>query len=311
MLIVRTPALDIYRHLALEECLLELAPERGPILYLWRSAGAVVIGKNQNPWRECRLAALPAEGCVLARRSSGGGAVYHDAGNLNYTLVLPRAQYHQTAVLAGLVAALQGAGIPAQEGPHHSLMAHGRKFSGHAFCFRRAAALHHGTLLVDADLSRLQRCFAGGLRLATRAVASHPAPVVNLATLRPGLDIPAVEEVVVAALSGLYPGAVHTAGAAWLEALPWRPRRARHADWAWQFGHTPAFEVDLTLNDDAGELRCRVEKAVVVSATVLQGAMPRAVEQALPGCLFRAADLTSRLAACGLALTREMAYGLP
>jgi len=310
MLIVRSMAWDVYRHLALEECLLELAPARGPILYFWCSAGAVVIGKNQNPWRECRLAALAAEGCVLARRSSGGGAVYHDAGNLNYALLVPRAQYQPAAVLAALVAVLRGAGIPAAAGPHHSLLAAGRKFSGHAFCFRRAAVLHHGTLLIDADLGRLQRCLDGGLPLATRAVASHPAPVVNLAAVQPGLDRPAVEALVVAAVGGLYPGAVEAAGDDWLETLPWPPRRARHTAWDWQFGLTPAFEADLALDRDAGDLRCRVEHGAVVSAAVRRGTAPP-VERALPGCRFRAAELGPRLAAVGLALAPAVAAGLP
>ena len=309
-MIVRTQSLDVHRNLALEECPLELAPERGPILFLWRSSGAVVIGKNQNPWRECHLGTLRAEGCALARRISGGGAVYHDAGNLNYALLLPRARYDQAAILAGLAAALRRAGIPARLGPHHSLTAHGRKFSGHAFCYRRAAVLHHGTLLIAADLDRLQRCLRGGLSLATRAVASHPAPVVNLSALQPGLDVPAVEQLVRSAWPAWFNARTPSAGDAYLESLPWRPLQARQMDWSWQFGATPAFEADLTLKDDAGAIRCRVEKAVVVSVIVLRGAAPRRLEQTLPGCLFRATDFAARLAEQGLALTTESAAGL-
>ena len=83
MLIVESQSLDVYRNLAIEEYQMEHATEHGPVLFLWQSDCAVVAGKNQNPWRECRLDLMREEGVPLARRISGGGTVYHDAGNLN------------------------------------------------------------------------------------------------------------------------------------------------------------------------------------------------------------------------------------
>ncbi len=82
MLIIKSSSLDIYRNLAIEEYLMAHFTE--PTLFLWQSDCAVVMGKNQNPWRECRLSLMRDEGIPLARRSSGGGTVYHDSGNLNY-----------------------------------------------------------------------------------------------------------------------------------------------------------------------------------------------------------------------------------
>ena len=87
-MIVEPSGMDVFTHLAWEEYLMEEVS--GPVLMLWQSACAVVVGKNQNPWQECRLALMEAERVPLARRSSGGGTVYHDEGNLNYCIVTDR-----------------------------------------------------------------------------------------------------------------------------------------------------------------------------------------------------------------------------
>ncbi len=238
MLIAHAESLDVHRNLAVEECLLEQVERRGPILFLWRSAGAVVLGKNQNPWREVNLPVLRAEGLSLARRCSGGGTVFHDAGNLNYALALPRDAYDQDAVFEQLIRAFHRVGLSAARGPHHSLMVHGRKFSGSAFCYRRRVALHHGTLLVNADLARLTRVLTGGLQLATRAIASHPMPVVNLSEIKQGFDLAAAARVVSSAFAAkAQPLAV--------DELDITEKLEQQRSWAWQFGQTPPFEFDL------------------------------------------------------------------
>jgi lipoate-protein ligase A len=254
MLLARTEQRDVHRNLALEECLLEQAAERGPVLFLWRSSGAVVIGKNQNPWREVNLPELQAAGLVLARRCSGGGTVFHDAGNLNYALALPRDTYDQDALFEKLIQSFHRAGLPATRGPHHGLLVQGRKFSGSAFCIRRRAVLHHGTLLIRADLTRMQRVLTGGLALSSRAIASHPMPVINLADVQPACD---VERVVIAAY------APHATAACddFLETLPWREKAERQRTWDWQFGQTPPFEVKLA------DATVRVEHGRIAAVT--------------------------------------------
>ena len=189
MLIVESQSLDVYRNLAVEEYLMDRVHDMGPVLFTWRSACAVVVGKNQNPWRECRLDLMETEGVPLARRISGGGTVYHDEGNLNYCVITKREDYREELVFSMVVQALQGFGIRAERSGKSNLAVDGFKFSGNAFAFRKGRALHHGTLLLNTDLSRLGRYLGPMLDgIDTHAIASVPAKVANL-----GLGMPEVK----------------------------------------------------------------------------------------------------------------------
>jgi len=190
VLIVTTENRDIYHNLALEEWLLDHADGRAPVLFLFVNSPCVVIGKNQNPWRECRLSLMEKESVPLARRVSGGGAVYHDEGNLNIGVIVPRTEYREEKQYELVFQTLEKFGIKASKVRKNTLAAGGKKFSGQAFCFRRQHVLHHGTLLVSSDLKRLGRYLGPELDgIETKAVASVPSEVMNLSEAAPGLTV--------------------------------------------------------------------------------------------------------------------------
>lgn len=179
---------DPYENLALEKTLLDRVPEGGMILYLWQNEKTVVIGKNQNAWAECNCRLLEEEGGRLARRLSGGGAVFHDLGNLNFTFLCREEDYDLARQQTVLLHACRLAGIRAELSGRNDLLAEGRKCSGNAFYHAGGKAYHHGTLLLSANMELMQRYLTPQkAKLEAKGVKSVRSRVVNLSELAPGL----------------------------------------------------------------------------------------------------------------------------
>lgn len=226
---------DVHENLAAEEALLDRFAADGPALFFYVNTPAIVVGKNQNPWREAATGWARREGVPLARRVSGGGTVWHDEGNLNFSLIVSRKEYDQTRVFNQTRAALADLGVETFLRDGNSLVVEGRKISGTAFCFRGAAVLHHGTLLIRSDLDRLRRAMIPALPdVETRAIASRPASVLNLFERLPELT----PETAARALARRFSGEAGWTKWTWMDE---EGRAVRHRDWAWVFGHSPAF----------------------------------------------------------------------
>ena len=205
LLVCRAGGTDPYENLALEEALLNRVGEGELILYLWQNERTVVIGKNQNPWKECRTALLAEEGGHLARRLSGGGAVFHDLGNQNFTFLMPAQDYDLPRQLTVIQRACRSLGIPAERSGRNDLLADGRKFSGNAFYKHNGKAYHHGTLMVDVDLDRVQRYLSPSkAKLAAKGVESVRSRVVNLREFVPTLTVEQLADALIAALAEVY-----------------------------------------------------------------------------------------------------------
>ena len=177
-------SLDPYKNLATEKYLLDTVPEDVCTLYLWQNQTTVVIGKNQNPWAECRCDLLKEEGGKLARRLSGGGAVFHDIGNLNFTFLCSVENYDLSRQMQVIQHACTLAGIKTELSGRNDLLVNGKKFSGNAFYNSKGKAYHHGTLLINANLKRMQKYLTPPkAKLETKGVKSVGARVVNLSEL--------------------------------------------------------------------------------------------------------------------------------
>ncbi len=175
-----------YWNIAVENFLVESA--ECVTLYLWRNRRTVVIGQNQNPYSEVNVEALEADGGFLMRRKTGGGAVYHDDGNLNFSFVIPKALYDQQRQFSVIQRAVESFGLHTELSGRNDILAEGRKFSGNAFSKGRVNDLHHGTLLISGDMSDLAYYLKPKpAKLQKHGVASVRSRVVNLAELNPAI----------------------------------------------------------------------------------------------------------------------------
>ena len=179
---------DPYHNLALEELLLDRICPGRCILYLWQNENTVVIGRNQNPWAEADIEYENTHGIRLARRFSGGGAVYQDTGNLNYSFILPE----QEADIADrwLADAFHVMGIHPIPSGRNDWLIKERKFSGCARCEENGWILIHGTLMIHVDLEQLEKVLCPSpLKLRSRGIESVRSRVINLQEVIPALTV--------------------------------------------------------------------------------------------------------------------------
>jgi lipoate-protein ligase A len=300
-----TDCTNPHRNLATEEALLLSLPQDQAVLYLWQNRHTVVVGAGQNAYAECRTALFESEGGTLARRSSGGGAVYHDMGNLNFSFIVPRADYDVARQLGVICDAVRALGVDAQPSGRNDLTAEGRKFSGNAFRLLKDSALHHGTLLIDVDMSLIGRYLnVSAQKLQAKGVKSVPARVVNLAQLSPAATVDAAKRAVIDAFCAQY-------GAAPIEradGLPIDPALlARYESRAWNYGAQPEGGLALCRRFEWGglEIRAQVTGGRLVNVSVFTDSMDETLADRLSGlmegCPYSGEQMAGRARALGLA----------
>lgn len=301
--LLRSRDTNPYRNLAREEALLlsyDEAPEDTAILYLWQNASTVVIGRNQNAWRECQTELLSREGGTLARRTTGGGAVFHDLGNLNFSFLLPRPAYNLERQLSVVCEAVRSFGIDCGFSGRNDLLASGRKFSGNAFRFTRAGALQHGTLMVWVDAERMGRYLqVSPEKLKARGVQSVPSRVINLSELG-DVTIDTLAHALYSAFGREYGQAQVEDADDVLDIPGYAELASRNASWEWNYGSTPTFDATFEHRFSWGgvELHCSLEAGKITRSRVFTDAMDadlaQDLEQKLAGCLFQPAQMAAR-----------------
>ena len=183
MKFLRNPSTDPHFNMSFDEYCLQRLPSDDDVFYLWQNRPSVIIGHNQDAAREVNLEYLKRNGIVLARRVTGGGAVYHDLQNLNYSIVgrKPRIEV--------IVEALRSLGVPAELTGRNDIFVDGRKVSGFARSVYHQRELIHGTLMYDVDIDTLTRALdTPESKLNRKGVASVRSRVTNLKDYLPGIE---------------------------------------------------------------------------------------------------------------------------
>jgi lipoate-protein ligase A len=202
-----TDSTDPFLNLATEEFITFRTEPDEVVLYLWQNARTVVIGSNQNPWRECRVEAMKADGCRLARRISGGGAVYHDLGNLNFTFAAREGVYDVEKQTDVILRAVQLLGAGAEKTGRNDLTIDGMKFSGHAYYSSRGFCYHHGTIMLGVDSADMAKYLnVSQKKLRSKGVKSVRSRVTNLLDHIPDLTVGQMEGALVKAFGEVYGG---------------------------------------------------------------------------------------------------------
>ncbi len=300
-----SPTGNGWRNLAADEYFLNTLGPDDFMLYFYINSNAVIIGQNQNAWRECNTQAMDRDGVQLVRRISGGGAVYHDEGNLNFSFIAGKARYDVHRQAEMILSAVRSFGIPCELSGRNDLTAAGRKFSGNAFCQRGGNMQHHGTLLVSADLSVMKNYLnVSADKLKSKGVKSVASRVCNLTEFCPELTVEkmaaAVTEACARTMGPMTPYVFTPEAEAEVDAL-----YAKHSSWDWRMGRSPEFDfsVEGRFNWGGIQLGLSVTRGTVADVALytdaLDTALPAKAAAVLKGARFDPARIAQLLRLSG------------
>ncbi|KIJ20444.1 hypothetical protein PAXINDRAFT_160997 [Paxillus involutus ATCC 200175] len=243
-----------YFNLTLEDWLFRYHPPRAPLLLLYRDSSCVVIGRNQNPWKEVNLTEAKSRGVPWIRRRSGGGTVYHDLGNTNYSIHVPRTTFDRSATAQVVLRAVRALSVDAYVNERNDICVAGEKMSiaivhvsGSAYKIVSNRAYHHGTMLISTRLDTLGDLLRTNKpTMNTKGVASVRSPVRNLVQSSTIATHQSFVDAVVKSFREEYgideePCFVDEAPE-FLEDEYFKVGMTELRSWGWAYGQTPEFE---------------------------------------------------------------------
>lgn len=267
MIFIDNQSTDPYFNLALEEFLFKREED---VVMLWRNDNAIVVGKHQNTLSEINYPVVLDQGIQVVRRLSGGGTVYHDLGNLNFTFIQSGDRdklVDFTKFLSPVIDALNQMGLETYQGKRNEIMLKGKKISGNAEHTFRSRVLHHGTLLFDTDLSVLIKSLrVNPLRFEDKAIKSVQSRVTNISQHLEGHSFDSFRRALGDALKDHFGIAqnfeLNEEEVEEVKALA----HEKYTSWEWNFGYSPTYKLNksLEIEERPEELSISVKKGKVV-----------------------------------------------
>ena len=308
-----SPGGDGWFNLAAEEYLVDSTGPEDAVIYFFVNENAVIIGRNQNPWAECNMKKMDEDGVQLVRRISGGGAVFHDRGNINFSFIMGKERYDLEKQMNIILFAVRSMGIECGLSGRNDITAGGRKFSGNAFCERGNVKMHHGTLLISTDLEKLQRYLnVDPAKLETKGIRSVRSRVCNLNEFVPGISTDTVlanlKKVCMSAYEDCKEISIDSLDAAALEKYV-----EKHASPEWRLGMTPKFDYEIRHRFQWGgvQLHLRLRSSRVESLDVYTDAndirIADKITASLKGAEFGAGPLSEALKRSGDSQLEDLA----
>jgi lipoate-protein ligase A len=255
---------DPYLNLALEEYLMRNVRPDDDILLFYINAPSIIIGRNQNTLEEINQTYVREHDIKVVRRLSGGGAVYHDLGNLNFSFITPNIKenvHNFRKFTEPVVQVLREMGVPAEVGGRNDILADGRKISGNAQYIAAQRMVSHGTLLFDTDLSQVAEALNVKMsKIESKGIKSVRSRVANISEFL--TETMTTEEFRARVLRGLF-GGVDDFEQHALTAQDWQAARdlseERYRQWEWNYGGSPAYNVQKTHRFPIGEVDARID----------------------------------------------------
>lgn len=245
-----SPFQNPFLNLALEDHFLRGGADL-PMLFLYVNRPCVVLGRFQNPWIECNLPYLVQNDIWLVRRQSGGGCVYHDEGNINFSFITSESMVDRKKHAELLQRAFARADIPLTISPRNDLWLDGKKISGSAYKQTKFGSFHHGTFLVNSDLDKLEESLKHTLiAKSTKSIASVRSKVITLQDRYPDVQIADVIEIISHELQTIS----HELDGSLLSIPEVQESFQNLRSWEWLWGETPAFELEEGISVRKGEL---------------------------------------------------------
>lgn len=273
--IICSSSLNPWYNLALEEYLLGDVKTNEVILYLWQNDNTIVIGRNQNPWKECQCKEFEQDGGKIVRRLSGGGTVFHDKGNLNFTFITDKNIYSLEKQLSVILKAVNELGIDANFSGRNDILAGERKFSGNAFYKGSKSYYHHGTILVDSDMNRLSKYLkVSKEKIAAKGIDSVRSRVVNLKTIKNDLTIEVLKEKMIKSFSEIYAPPLNVE---YIRENSYEIKELynKYSSWEWIYGQTPKFDINFVHRFVWGEMdfHLNLKNGIIDSLAIYSDAM--------------------------------------
>lgn len=248
---------DTVENLGIESYLMKRCESDELILFLWQSHHTVVIGCHQNPYKECHMPLMQEDDVKLVRRKSGGGAVYHDLGNLNFSFITPVACADVARNYQLVIEALRSFGIESQLSGRNDLTVSGSKFSGNAFLEEDGVHCHHGTLLIESSLDLLSKYLTPSkLKIESKGIDSVRSRVVNLNTLSKACSVDRVKSQLVDRFKRTCPGEFREEI---IQPGCFEIYMDHFNQWEWQVGSIPRFNIEFESRFDWGSIVIQVD----------------------------------------------------
>ncbi|MBQ8759273.1 MAG: lipoate--protein ligase [Clostridia bacterium] len=300
---------NVYRNLATEKYLFDTVGCDEIILYLWQNENTAVIGRNQNAFAECNTTFAKERHIAIARRLSGGGAVYHDLGNLNFTFISDKNNLDVTKNMLIIADACNMAGIETTLSGRNDILCNDRKFSGNAFYNSGEKAYHHGTIMINCDTEKMQKILTPSLeKLASKGVKSVKSRVMNLSEVSPSLTCEQMKEYLISCFEKHYGKKAFYIKD--VDKCTVSTLADEYSKYEYVFAKSPVFSFSAKGRFAWGsiEIMPKVKNGFIDSITIFSDSLiwqlPDIIKNTLCGCKFSGNDVTQKL--CG-ALGEDMA----